>query len=86
MTAPLHAIGRLCSRHHNPTIALWLPEQAYGSNPPAFESHGARLARLPQVDSAISPLSKEGIGRGLLSKDKTIAFAEREAAPVPADD
>ncbi len=24
MTAPLYAIGRFCSRHHYPTIALWL--------------------------------------------------------------
>ena len=24
MTAPLYAIGRLCSRHHYPVIALWL--------------------------------------------------------------
>ena len=24
MTAPLYAIGRFCSRHHYPTIAVWL--------------------------------------------------------------
>ena len=24
MTAPLYAIGRFCSRHHWPTIAVWL--------------------------------------------------------------
>ena len=24
MTAPLYAIGRFCSRHHYPTIAIWL--------------------------------------------------------------
>jgi RND superfamily putative drug exporter len=67
-----------------------LPEQAYGSNPLAFESHGApltqpryaqaieesvaRLAKMPDVNSAISPLSKEGIERGLLSEDKTVAY------------
>jgi RND superfamily putative drug exporter len=129
MTAPLYAIGRFCSRHHYPTIALWLivavvlviagqasgdktndnltlpgtgstdatelmeaklPAQAYGSNPLAFESHGApltqpkyaqaieesitRLHKLPEVNSAISPLSKEGIERGLLSGNKSVAY------------
>ncbi len=129
MTAPLYAIGRFCSRHHWPVIAVWLivavvlvvagqasgdktndnltlpgtgstiatetmeeklPEQAYGSNPLAFESkQGAltqpkyaqaieesikRLAALHYVNSAISPLSKEGVAKGLLSKDKTIAY------------
>ncbi|HET8639240.1 MAG TPA: MMPL family transporter [Solirubrobacterales bacterium] len=129
MTAPLYAIGRFCSRHHWPTIAVWLiaavvlviagqasgdktndnltlpgtgstlatelmeeklPEQAYGSNPVAFESHEgalsqpkyaqaieesiARLQAMPEVNSAISPLSKEGIERGLLRKDKTVAY------------
>ena len=24
MTAPLYAIGRFCSRHHYPVIAIWL--------------------------------------------------------------
>src|SRR5690349_809966 len=67
-----------------------LPEQAYGSNPLAFESKGgpltqpkyaqaieesiARLEAMPEVNSAISPLSEEGIERGLLSKDKTVAY------------
>ena len=129
MTPVLHAIGRFCSRHHWPTIAVWLivavviviagqasgdktndnltlpgtgstnatelmeaklPEQAYGSNPLAFESHDgpltqpkyaraieesiARLKGMPEVNSAISPLSKEGIERGLLSEDKKIAY------------
>jgi putative drug exporter of the RND superfamily len=129
VTAPLYAIGRFCSRHHYPTIALWLiaavvlvvvgqasgdktndnltlpgtgstratelmeaklPEQAYGSNPLAFESNGApltqpkyakaieesiaRLKKLHFVNSAISPLGKEGVERGLLSKDKTVAY------------
>ncbi len=129
VTAPLYAIGRFCSRHHWPTIAVWviaavvlvivgqasgdktndnltlpgtgstiatetmeesLPEQAYGSNPLAFESkQGAltqpkyaqaieesikRLGALRYVNSAISPLSKEGVAKGLLSKDKTIAY------------
>ena len=129
MTAPLYAIGRFCSRHHWPTIAVWLvaaivlvvvgqasgdktndnltlpgtgstmatelmeenlPEQAYGSNPLAFESKAGpltepeyaraieesikRLSALHYVNSAISPLSKEGVERGLLSKDKTVAY------------
>jgi RND superfamily putative drug exporter len=129
VTAPLYAIGRFCSRHHWPVIAVWLivavvlvvvgqasgdktndnltlpgtgstiatetmeeklPEQAYGSNPLAFESkQGAltqpkyaqaieesikRLGALHYVNSAISPLSKEGVAKGLLSKDKTIAY------------
>ena len=82
MTAPLYAIGRFCSRHHYPTIAVWLviavvlviagqasgdktndnltlpgtgstvatellednlPEQAYGSNPLAFEAKAGKL-------------------------------------------
>jgi len=67
-----------------------LPEQAYGSNPVAFESKGGaltqpkyaqaieesikRLGALHYVNSAISPLSKEGIAKGLLSKDKTVAY------------
>jgi RND superfamily putative drug exporter len=67
-----------------------LPEQAYGSNPLAFESKGgpltqpkyakaieesvARLKAMPEVNSAIDPLSREGAERGLLSKDKTIAY------------
>jgi RND superfamily putative drug exporter len=67
-----------------------LPEQAYGSNPLAFESKAgpltepkyakaieesiARLNAMHEVNSAISPLSKEGVEAGLLSKDKTIAY------------
>ncbi len=129
VTAPLYAIGRFCSRHHWPVIAVWLivavvlvivgqasgdktndnltlpgtgstnatellednlPEQAYGSNPLAFESKGGpltqpkyaqaieesikRLGALHYVNSAISPLSKEGVAKGLLSKDKAIAY------------
>jgi putative drug exporter of the RND superfamily len=129
VTAPLYAIGRFCSRHHWPTIAVWivvavvlviagqasgdktndnltlpgtgstiatellednLPKQAYGSNPLAFEAKSGtltepkraaaieesikRLRAMPEVNSAISPLSKEGIAAGLLSKDKTVAY------------
>ncbi|HET7053796.1 MAG TPA: MMPL family transporter [Solirubrobacterales bacterium] len=129
MTGPLYQIGRFCSRHHYPTIAVWLiaavvlvvlgqasgdktndnltlpgtgstratelmeenlPEQAYGSNPLAFESKAGpltepkyaksieesieRLNAMREVNSAISPLSKEGIEHGLLSKDKTVAY------------
>jgi RND superfamily putative drug exporter len=129
VTAPLYAIGRFCSRHHWPVIAVWvivavvlviagqasgdktndnltlpgtgstkatellednLPEQAYGSNPLAFESKAGpltepkyakaieesivRLNALHEVNSAISPLSKEGVEAGLLSKDKTVAY------------
>jgi RND superfamily putative drug exporter len=68
-----------------------LPEQAYGSNPLAFEAKDggkvtepanakaieesiARLHRLHYVNSAISPLSKEGAEKGLISKDQTVAY------------
>jgi putative drug exporter of the RND superfamily len=67
-----------------------LPEQAYGSNPLAFESKSGpltepkyaraieesieRLGALHYVNSAISPLSREGLAKGLLSKDKEIAY------------
>ena len=129
MTAPLYAIGRFCSRHHYPTIAVWLiaavvlviagkssgdktndnltlpgtgstlatelleddlPEQAYGSNPLAFEAKQgkltdskyqkgieetvARLESMPEVNSAISPLSKEGREAGLISEDGQVAY------------
>jgi putative drug exporter of the RND superfamily len=129
VTAPLYAIGRFCSRHHWPTIAVWaiaavvlvivgqasgdktndnltlpgtgstratellednLPEQAYGSNPVAFESKSGpltepkyaqaieesivRLNAMHEVNSAVSPLSKAGIERGQLSKDKAVAY------------
>jgi RND superfamily putative drug exporter len=67
-----------------------LPEQAYGSNPLAFESKDGpltqpryaqaieesieRLQAMPEVNSAVSPLSKEGEERHLLSKDRTVAY------------
>jgi putative drug exporter of the RND superfamily len=128
MTGPLYAIGRFCSRHHYPTIAVWvvlavalvaignaagsktsenltlpgtdstiatelleenLPEQAYGSNPLVLEApHGgklteakyaagveetvAKLESLPEVNSALSPLSKAGAN--FLSEDRTIGY------------
>jgi putative drug exporter of the RND superfamily len=127
VTAPLYAIGRFCSRHHYPTIAVWLvlavalvlagqsqasrtndnltlpgtdstaatellednlPAQAYGSNPLVIESSGAKLAAskysqavaetvkrlraLPDVNSAIDPLSREGAA--FLSEDGRIAY------------
>jgi putative drug exporter of the RND superfamily len=129
VTGPLYAIGRFCSRHHYPTIAVWLilavglviagqasgdktndnltlpgtgstiatellegnlPQQAYGSNPLAFEAKSGtltepkraaaieesieRLQAMHEVNSAISPLSKEGIAAGLLSKDEKVAY------------
>ncbi|HWW66908.1 MAG TPA: MMPL family transporter [Solirubrobacterales bacterium] len=127
MTGPLHAIGRFCSRHHRPVIALWvvaaialvaigqasgsktsenltlpgtdstratellednLPEQAYGSNPLVMETRKGtltepkystaiaetvkRLEALPDVNSAVSPLSPAGAA--FLSKDRTIGY------------
>jgi RND superfamily putative drug exporter len=127
MTAPLYAIGRFCSRHHYPVIAVWvvlavalvaigqasgsktsenltlpgtdsttatellednLPEQAYGSNPLVFEAHtgklteakyaaaidetAKRLEAIGYVNSAISPVSKEG--SQFLSKDQKIGY------------
>ena len=127
MTAPLYAIGRFCSRHHYPVIALWvvvaialvaigqasgsktsenltlpgtdstvatelleenLPEQAYGSNPLVMEATKGtltepkysaavaetvkRLEALPEVNSAVSPLSPAGAA--FLSKDRTIGY------------
>ena len=127
MTGPLYTIGRFCSRHHYPVIALWLvlaialiaigqasgsktsenltlpgtgsttatellednlPEQAYGSNPLVIESTAGKLTEpkyaaaieetaknleaLHDVNSALSPLSKEGAK--FLSKDQTIAY------------
>jgi putative drug exporter of the RND superfamily len=129
VTAPLYAIGRFCSRHHYPVIAVWLvlavalviagqasgdktndnltlpgtgstvatellednlPDQAYGSNPLAFEAKSGkltdpknakaieesikRLEGMHEVNSAISPLSKEGIAIGLLSEDQRVAY------------
>jgi len=127
MTAPLYAIGRFCSRHHYPVIAVWvvlaialvaigqasgsktsenltlpgtdstratellednLPEQAYGSNPltltapagkklteakyaAAVEETVKRLEALPDVNSAVSPLTK---GSQTLSKDQQIGY------------
>jgi RND superfamily putative drug exporter len=128
MTGPLYAIGRFCSRHHYPVIAVWaaaaialvligqiggsktsenltlpgtgstkatellednLPEQAYGSNPLVIESSKGKLTEpkyaqaveetaknleaLPDVNSAVSPLSKESGGK-LLSKDEKIGY------------
>ena len=127
MTAPLYAIGRFCSRHHYPTIAIWLivtvavvlagqsqasrtndnltlpgtdstaatellednlPAQAYGNNPLVLKSTGAKLSEqkyseavaktvkrlraLPDVNSAVDPLSREGAA--FLSKDRRIAY------------
>ncbi|HEY7256683.1 MAG TPA: MMPL family transporter [Solirubrobacterales bacterium] len=127
MTGPLYEIGRFCSRHHWPTIAVWLvlavglvvigqqtenrtndnltlpgtdstaatellednlPDQAYGNNPlvirsregkltepaasAAVEETVKRLERMPDVLSAISPLSREGAI--FLSKDRTISY------------
>jgi RND superfamily putative drug exporter len=127
MIGPLYAIGRFCSRHHYPVIAVWvvlaialvgignvagsktsenltlpgtdsttatellednLPEQAYGSNPLVFEAKQGtlnepkysaailetveRLEALPDVNSAINPLSPAGAN--FLSKDKTVAY------------
>jgi putative drug exporter of the RND superfamily len=67
-----------------------LPQQAYGSNPLAFEAKSGtltepkraaaieesieRLQAMHEVNSAISPLSKEGIAAGLLSKDEKVAY------------
>ncbi len=128
MTGPLYAIGRFCSRHHYPVIAVWLvaaialiaissatgsktsenltlpgtgstkatellednlPEQAYGSNPLVIVSSGGKLSEpkyataveetvknleaLPEVNSAVSPLSQESGGK-LLSKEGTIGY------------
>jgi RND superfamily putative drug exporter len=127
VTGPLYAIGRFCSRHHWPVIALWvlaavalvalgqasgsktsenltlpgtdstratellegnLPEQAYGSNPLVIEATRGtlseprystavaetvkRLEALPEVNSAVSPLSPQGAA--FLSKDGTIGY------------
>ncbi|HEX2096374.1 MAG TPA: MMPL family transporter [Solirubrobacterales bacterium] len=127
MTAPLYALGRLCSRHHWATIGAWLllavglvvagqsqasrtndnltlpgtdstaatellednlPGQAFGSNPLVIESSGPlltapkqaeavgatvkRLQALPDVNSAVSPLSRQGAA--FLSKDRRVAY------------
>jgi putative drug exporter of the RND superfamily len=127
VTAPLYAIGRFCSRHHYPTIAIWLalavglvlagqsqasktndnltlpgtdstaatellednlPAQAYGNNPLVIKSTGAalttakyseavsqtvkRLQAMPDVNSAVDPLSREGAP--FLSKDRQVAY------------
>src|SRR5215469_7671740 len=127
MTAPLYALGRFCSRHHYPVIAVWivaaialvaisqasgsktsenltlpgtdstkatellednLPEQAYGSNPLVFQAPSGklteakyaaaigetakRLEALSYVNSAISPVTKQGAA--FLSKDQTIGY------------
>jgi putative drug exporter of the RND superfamily len=127
MTAPLYALGRFCSRHHYPVIAVWivlaiallaishsagsktsenltlpgtdstkatelleddLPEQAYGSNPLVIEAPrgklteakysaamaetAKRLNSLPDVNSAVSPISPQGAN--FLSKDQSIGY------------
>ena len=127
MTGPLYAIGRFCSRHHWPVIAVWLaavvaligfsaaagsqtsenltlpgtgstkatelleenlPEQAYGSNPMAFEAPSGtlgqskysaaiaettkRLTGIAGVNSAVNPLGAQG--KGLVSAGGTIAY------------
>jgi RND superfamily putative drug exporter len=129
MTAPLYAIGRFCSRHHWPTIAVWivaavalvligsasesktndnltlpgtdstvatellednLPEQAFGSNPLVFQAKAGavlttskyaqaveesvkRLHKLHYVNSAVSPLSPQGVR--YLSKDHSVGYS-----------
>jgi putative drug exporter of the RND superfamily len=128
VTGPLYAIGRFCSRHHWPTIAVWLviavvlvvlgqagdsktndnltlpgtgstaatellednlPEQAYGSNPLVFQAKAGasltaakyrkaidqsvkRLNALPEVNSAVNPLTPAGAD--FLSKDRSVAY------------
>jgi putative drug exporter of the RND superfamily len=127
VTGPLYEIGRFCSRHHWPTIAVWLvvaivlvfisqqsenrtndnltlpgtdstaatellednlPAQAYGNNPLVIRSRQGKLTEpaasaavgktvkrlegMPDVLSAISPLSKQGVN--FLSKDQTIGY------------
>ncbi|MFI5028772.1 MAG: MMPL family transporter [Solirubrobacterales bacterium] len=65
-----------------------LPDQAYGSNPLAFESKAGpltepkyaqaieetvkRLKAMPEVNSAISPLAPAG--KAFISKDRTVAY------------
>ncbi len=141
MTGPLYAIGRFCSRHHYPTIAVWLiaavalvlagqasgdktndnltlpgtgstqatellednlPKQAYGSNPLAFEANGGGQLTEPKyakaieetakaleakkdVNSAISPVSPEGIKAGLLSKDGSVGYIPVVLGVGPGD-
>jgi putative drug exporter of the RND superfamily len=128
VTGPLYAIGRLCSRHHWPTLIAWivatvaviavastgdsrtndnltlpgtgstkatellednLPQQAYGSNPLVFQARAGasltqpkyadaiegsvkRLNAIPDVNSAVSPLTPEGAP--FLSKDRSVAY------------
>jgi len=94
MTAPLYALGRFCSRHRWPTIAVWLvvavllvivgqasgdktndnltlpgtgsteatelmeaklPEQAYGSNPLAFEAKRGTLTEPKRAAARKTP-------------------------------
>jgi RND superfamily putative drug exporter len=138
MTAPLYAIGRFCSRHHYPTIALWLiaavalvvagqasgdktndnltlpgtdstkatelleddlPQQAYGSNPLAFEAREGsltepkyaatiekavkRLESMHEVNSAVSPLTPAGAS--FLSQDKRVAYIPVVLGVSPAE-
>jgi RND superfamily putative drug exporter len=127
VAGPLYAIGRLCSRHHYPTIALWLiaaaglviagqasesrtndnltlpgtdstratellednlPAQAYGNNPLVIESRDGKLTQrqysgaisktvkrltvMPEVTSAVDPLSPQGAA--FLSQSREIAY------------
>ncbi|HWM64450.1 MAG TPA: MMPL family transporter [Solirubrobacterales bacterium] len=138
MTAPLYAIGRFCSRHHYPTIAVWLilavglvlagqsqesrtndnltlpgtdsteatellednlPAQAYGNNPLVIASSGAklttpkyseavsetvkRLQAMPDVNSAVDPLGREGAT--FLSEDGRIAYIPVYLGTGPGD-
>jgi RND superfamily putative drug exporter len=138
VTAPLYAIGRFCSRHHWPVIAVWLiavaaligfssaagsqtsenltlpgtgstkatelleenlPEQAYGSNPMAFEAPSGKLSQpkysaaiaettkrlngLGGVNSAVDPLDPQA--KGLLSADGTIAYSPVVLGISPGD-
>jgi putative drug exporter of the RND superfamily len=138
VTAPLYAIGRFCSRHHWPTIGVWLaiavalvlagqsqasrtndnltlpgtdstaatellednlPAQAYGNNPLVLKATDAklttpryseaisetvkRLQALPDVNSAVDPLSPEGAP--FLSKDRRIAYVPVYLGTGPGD-
>jgi RND superfamily putative drug exporter len=139
VTAPLYAIGRFCSRHHRPTIAVWLvaavalvlagqsgdsktndnltlpgtgstaatellednlPEQAYGSNPLVFQAKGGaaltapkyasaigqaveRLDALPDVNSAVNPLTPAGAA--FFSRDRSVAYVPVVLATGPGE-
>jgi len=138
VTGPLYAIGRFCSRHHRPVIAVWLaaivalvafssaagsqtsenltlpgtgstratelleenlPEQAYGSNPMAFEAPSGKLSQprystaiaettkrleaIGGVNSAVDPLAPQA--KGLLSAGGTIAYTPVVLGISPGD-